>query len=529
MTDNEKKGRSKIEEAIGNIDERYILEASEDVMKDSSTVSEKTGKKKGRNTAFWIRVSSAAAAVVLVVAGTAVAFRHLFDGKASNQAGKESAPNSSEYYEHTPTDDMPNEAVVDPSGTEKQGDVDVTDGTPRYNAPVYLTASTFSSSRKAGPVTEAFRRQYADFAAELLKKSEDKDGKLVSPLSVMTALAMTANGAKGNTLAQFVKVLGGGTSIEELNAALFNYWESLPSGKDSKFEGANAIWCTNDPAFSVKKSFVDVISDTFRADIVRAALGDPNTVDDINNWCSDRTDGMIPQVLKRGDIDDSNVMVLLNALCFDALWREQYRERDVVGSDFYGENKTINTDFLSSKEHYYISGENVTGFVKPYLSGYSFVALLPAQGVSADQFVGGLTGEKLLKLLDGAEDGYDVRCLIPKFSFDYDTELSAALKEMGIINAFGAGADLSGLGYYTDPNGGTHDAEPAIGFVIHKTHIEVDESGTRAAAVTAVGIKEGSVPDPQKLRKVILDRPFVYMIIDDANKLPVFIGIVKDV
>ena len=388
----------------------------------------------------------------------------------------------------------------------------------------YLTSSAFSSTRTKGDVSAEFKAQYSEFALRLLEGCFNGSGTLVSPLSVLTALQMTANGAQGQTLDEMMRVLGGNIDRDTLNQQLFNYYESLRNEEKAKFHVANAVWMTDSPAFTVNNGFVNTIDNTFRAELAKVPFGNPATVDAINKWCSDNTDEMIPKILDHDDVDNDTVMVLANALCFDALWIDQYEEYQVKNETFHGAGGDTPVKMMRSTESYYIKGAHETGFIKPYYGGYAYVALLPEEGVSIADYLKTLTGEELMQLVGGADTGYDVRAGLPKYSLDWDGSLPDVLKKLGMVAAFDLGAaDFSALGTLESGE------RLYIYDVIHKTHIEVDESGTRAAAVTAVMVGANGMPVEKKSATVILDRPFVYAIIDMANGLPIFIGAVTDI
>ena len=391
----------------------------------------------------------------------------------------------------------------------------------------YLTAREFAPDRTAGKVSSDFREAYADFALNLLNESRSEfegDALLISPLSAMIALAMTANGAGSETLAEMEQILGGGMSIEKLNEQLFNYTSSLSSTDDAKFNLANAVWVTNDKSFSINKNFVKTIENTFDADIVAADL--PSSIKDINDWAKEETFGMIPSILNDGDLDASTVMVLLNALALDALWAVQADDYACFEDEFNdsdGSNKKVT--YMRTECEGYIEGGSVTGIVKNYKGGsYAFLALLPEGDVY--EYAESLSGKELLKLYDKrieAGGNVEVSTKIPHFSFDCKIEMKEVLKNMGMEKAFdSSAADLSGLGVSTQGN-------LYISRVIQKTHIDLDNSGTRAAAVTAVTIKaEGDMMDA-KFYQVDFDRPFLYAIIDTQSGLPIFIGVCEKV
>ena len=385
----------------------------------------------------------------------------------------------------------------------------------------FLTAEHFSSDRMAEDVGIEFRAAYADFALRLLAACNDSDGRLVSPLSVMTALLMVANGACGETREQFEQVLGGYMKVEKLNQELFNYYESLKvaTSENARIDAANAVWMVIDFNFKVAEDFIRVISNTFDAQLAQGCFTDPKTVDAINEWSSQHTDGMIPKILEYSDVNEDTIMVLLNAILFDALWREPYEDYQCRQAEFTAADDTKkNVTMMYCDEHMYLSGEYETGFVKGYRGGYAFVALLPKEEMAMNDYLATLDGARFMELMNGQEYA-SVKTGLPKFSFDWSDSLKDALITMGLTNCFdGQTSDLSDLGTY-EP----YEYSFVVSNVIHKTHIDVDESGTRAAAVTAV-IVDGYRSFEENRYEVILDRPFVYAIIDTTNMLPVFIG-----
>ena len=361
----------------------------------------------------------------------------------------------------------------------------------------------------------------ADFAVRLFKASE-KNGKntLISPLSVLCALAMTANGAKGETRAQMESVLG--MSVEELNFYIYSYMKNLPQGEKYKLSLANSIWFTDDERFSVNQDFLQTNADYYGADIFRAPFN-KQTCKDINTWVKKNTDGMIPEILD--EIPADAIMYLVNALAFEAEWPEFYEESDVRDKKFTKEDGTMQDVVLMyGEESDFIEDEKATGFIKYYKGGkYAFVALLPNEGVSVSEYIASLDGEKLIKMLENPKN-YNVFTAIPKFETEYDVEMSKILAEMGMPDAFDDGrADFTGLGTSSDGN-------IFISRVLHKTFISVGEKGTKAGAATVVEMNDESCDwIDGEIKYVYLDRPFVYMLIDCENNIPFFVGTMMDV
>ena len=357
-----------------------------------------------------------------------------------------------------------------------------------------------------------------DFALRLFRASNEK-GKntLISPLSVLCALSMTANGAKGETREQMEATLG--MPIEELNLYISNYMKSLPNNEKYKLHLANSIWFTDDERFTVNEDFLQINADYYGAGAYKAPFDD-STLEDINNWVKKETDGMIPKVLD--EIPPEAVMYLVNALAFEAEWAEIYNEYAVSDGTFTKEDGTKQSvEFMYSDESTYLEDDKAIGFKKYYKDRkYAFVALLPNEGVSVDEYIASLDGESLNALLSNAKNT-SVSAKMPKFETEYDVEMSKVLQSMGMIDAFdGNKADFSGLGTSSAGN-------LRINRVIHKTFISVAEKGTKAGASTVVEVTDESAP--MEVKRVFLDRPFVYMLVDCENNLPFFIGTMMDV
>ncbi len=389
--------------------------------------------------------------------------------------------------------------------------------------PPKVSAENLMEQIKPNPVDgkttdSQFINSTADFIVELFKKSvDDKKNSLVSPLSVMYALAMTANGAEGETLAQMEKVLGKEIPLDELNEYLHYYAENLPHVEKSKFKMANSIRFRDDEnKLKVEKDFLQKNADYYNAEIYKSPFTD-ETILDINKWVKKNTDGMIEKIID--EIDEDTVMYLINAMVFDAEWKEVYSKGDIYQGQFTSWDGTKQTaDFMRSEESYYLDDGRATGFIKPYFDDkYSFVALLPNEGIKIEDYIADLTGEGLLNTVSSAEPA-TVSASLPKFSYEYEITLNDVLKSMGMTDGFNpVTADFKRLG--SSPIGNIY-----IGEVLHKTFISLDELGTKAGAVTKVEMKvESAILD---LKIVTLNRPFVYAIIDNATMLPVFIGTV---
>lgn len=356
-----------------------------------------------------------------------------------------------------------------------------------------------------------------DFSVKLLQATCNREeNTLVSPMSVLSALTMTANGARRETLAQMEGTLGG--TVEQLNGAL----TGLGQENDSPLYLANSIWFAEEGRITPNPDFLQVNADYYRAGVFEAPF-DQTTVTDINRWVKEHTHGMVEEVLK--EIPRDAVMYLVNALAFEGEWEDPYEDSDVWQQAFTNQaGKVQQVSMMHSEEQFYLRDEQAQGFIKYYQGGrYAFVALLPDKGISILDYVKGLDGQQLKALLDNPTS-VPVVATMPKFESEMEVDLREVLKEMGMVLPFdGAQADFTDLG--TSPEGKLY-----INQVLHKTYIEVEEKGTQGGAATVVGMNSAAAPEePEEQMVVTLDRPFVYLVVDTSSMLPVFMGTVLSV
>ena len=334
----------------------------------------------------------------------------------------------------------------------------------------------------------------------------------------MLALSMTANGADGETKAQMEEVLG--LPIEELNEYLYSYVKAIMANEGYKLNISNSIWFRNQ-YITVKPEFLQTNANYYGAGAFGGKF-DKNTVKDMNKWISDATDGMIENMVD--EIDEGDLMYLINALIFDAKWKKPYEEtavRDGVFNALDGKEQTVKTMF--SEESRYIEDDNAIGFVKPFQGNrYSMAILLPNEDISVYDYVAQLTAEGLQNTLKDITMTV-VNTKLPKFSYDFSAKMNDVLKDMGMEIAFRNDADFSKTGEVKGIDG----KSLYINKVVHKTKIQVDELGTVAGASTYVSEKTDSYyPDT---KYVYVDRPFVYMIVDNQTNLPLFMGVVTQI
>jgi Serine protease inhibitor len=358
----------------------------------------------------------------------------------------------------------------------------------------------------------AFVKNSANFSIKLFKKVTSDSNTMIAPMSVMTALAMTANGADSTTSTEMQKVLAGGAGKTTMNKEIYWWTNQLSNTKNAKIKNGNSIWYRNDSTLNVDPSFLKKNVKYYGSEIYKADFAQSKLVANaINSWVSKATDKMIPSIID--DVSSDTAMYLINAVSFNAKWDEPYTEDNVYkGETFTTQNGTKQkVTMMYGDEYSYISDSKSTGFIKPYKKGYSFVAILPNKGVTVAKYVSSMTGTSFRKLIKNASD-VKVETRMPKFTSEYSTNMVSALKSMGISEAFTDNANFTKM-----------SNEPlCIGSVTHKTYIKVNEKGTQAGAVTAISMNTTSVGEPPE--QVYLTRPFIYAIVDNKTNLPIFIG-----
>lgn len=304
-----------------------------------------------------------------------------------------------------------------------------------------------------------------------------------------------------------------------MNLFLSGYLHALAENKEAVLHLANSLWLRDEAGrLSVNPDFLQTNVDYYDAQIFSAPF-DKSTVKDINGWVKKNTDGMIPTLLD--EIPDEAVAYLINALSFDAKWITPYQDYQVQDGTFHGQRGDSDCQLMWGEENDYLIDDHATGFLK-YYRGYAFAAFLPEEGMSVADYAASLTGEKLRSILENRQYR-TVETALPKFTSESSFDLAGALAMLGMTDLFDYDrADLSGMG--SSENGNLF-----VSRVLHKTFIEVNESGTRAAAVTAVETADTCALVEEEPAQVVLDRPFLYMIVDTENMLPLFIGTCMDV
>ena len=322
---------------------------------------------------------------------------------------------------------------------------------------------------------------------------------VVSPYSAAVALSMLAEGAQGQTRVELDNALGG---------MLFKA-EDLGSNDTVVVKSANSVWI--DDNFSPRNRYVSLLEKDFDAFLTTLNFADPATLRAINNWCAENTAGKITEILDR--LDPSNVMVLINALYFNAPWKDKFNPENTEDAVFHGKSGDVTVPMMFRRGRYnYIGYQGCKLIEIPYAAGgYSMYILLPPPGMSPDDVIPHITEYALnsaIKLMAPKE----VMLRMPKFKLETEMLLNETLQHMGLKSAFSAAADFKGISAM---------GPLSLSIVKQKCYIDVSERGTEAAAVTSAQVRMTAVRPSEEFT---VDRPFIYIIASEEGKNILFAG-----
>lgn len=368
---------------------------------------------------------------------------------------------------------------------------------------------------------KAISRSSTDFGFDLLAKLDEgnQENLFISPLSVSMALAMTVNGASGETAAEMIETLHHtAMSEEERNSAYQSLIALLASiDQQIQFEIANSIWIKQ--GFQVEPDFVNINQTYFNAVVQTMDFASPSTVQQINEWVSKNTHEKIKKIID--SIPGDMVMYLMNAIYFKGDWSYQFDKEKTSDRSFKPTpTSTIPCRMMiqTNDAFRYYEDEKVQVIDLPYGNGqFSTALFLPAEGSTTADVLRELTPEtwqQTLRMLKKQRGTLE----LPKFKCEYENKLNQALIDLGMRIPFSYAADFTRI----NKNGNLFISE-----VKHKTFVQVDEEGTEAAAVTSVGIALTSVGGDKAGFYMTVDRPFVMIIHEKSSGALLFMGVIR--
>jgi serine protease inhibitor len=352
-----------------------------------------------------------------------------------------------------------------------------------------------------------------DLAGELLPTEPDEN-LFFSPLSASMLLGMILNGADGNTFGQMREVLGfAGLSQEEINQGYADLADLLLHLDPAvTVEIGNSVWA--DQGFPVLPDFYERVRTSFDAEARTVDLGAPATLQAINGWASEATNGRIEKIFD--ELPANAVMVLLNAIYFKASWTTEFDESRTQPAPFTRpDGSQVTVDMMRLEAELPVGWRDGALVVDLPYGGQAFrmTVVVPAPGVPVNDLVRNLTGEAWEAWTEELSQGKAIVHL-PRFELDWEARLNETLQALGMRDAFDAGAaDFTRL----TPGGGVW-----LDLVKQKAFVKVDEEGTEAAAVSG-GIVVESAP-----MEVRADRPFLFVLRERLTGAVLFVGVVND-
>ena len=369
-------------------------------------------------------------------------------------------------------------------------------------------------------VVSANTRFGFDLFNEIRQTEQDKN-IFISPLSVSIALAMTLNGAAGETEQAMTNTMHlQGLDAESINVGYAGLRGALETS-DPKvtLTIANSLWARQGVPF--KQDFLQRNTEYFGAEIATLDFMDPNTLITINQWVDTNTNGKIPKILD--EINADLVLFLINAIYFKGAWQTEFDPAHTRDGTFHlatGDEKQVPMMTRTGDYRYYENYDEMFQAISiPYGDGrMSMYIFLPYRESDLNTFLNSLNSERWENWTAQFHE-QEIFLSMPKFKLEYEKTLNNPLQSLGMEIAFAPGmadfsrmADLEALGQNL-----------YIGEVLHKAVVEVNEEGSEAAAVTSIGIRATSLP-PQ----FTADRPFFFAIRDNETKTVLFMGTVVD-
>ncbi len=369
-----------------------------------------------------------------------------------------------------------------------------------------------------------------DFGASLLKINKPTAGKnvLLSPVSAFTALSMVNAGAFGTTSSEIQKVLQAASLTQgALNSANSELLRALNNADTVQVEIANSLWVRS--GLKLDQDYESKISLNYRGVVRSEKFDDPKTVTMINEWAENKTHGKITKILDQIPVDTR--AMLINATYFQGNWLNEFVPVTGTGDFTTAEGSVVKANFMQDVGTYqhmrrdgmeviklpYRQVKTVGKYDQVSVSPYHMMIVLPDTDSTLGKVVTDLSDDKLTEIHGQLTAEYG-SVTLPKFSFNADLALKEMLINLGMRVAFTDASDLSGI---------VANERLKIGDAKQSAFIKVDEKGTEAAAVTVISaVPAGIAPKIQFEMKV--DRPFLFVIQDDATGAVLFFGEVNN-
>lgn len=392
---------------------------------------------------------------------------------------------------------------------------------------ILLTIQTIKRNNKVENNNDNEQDIKQEFNIKLIKEvnKTNKTNYLISPYSIEIALNMLKVGAKGNTLKEIENLIGN----RKINNVTIKNRVSV----------ANAAFIKNEYKKYILDSYIKNLKNNYNSELLYDEFKTPKV---INDWVNNKTNGMIDKILD--NIDNRFVLGLANALAIDVEWNSPFECTRTTNEKFTKKDgKSYEVEMmhkeLEDNDNKYLKNDNATGVIIPYKSynlkngeevfengnTLEFIGILPNDDI--DSYIDNLTNDELNNLLSSAKianDSLSINLSLPRFKYDYEIEdFIDVLKNLGINEAFDK--EKANFSNIIPKN----IESLYVGEAIHKTHIDFNEKGTKAAAITYFGMfKNTMMPKEKETINIEFNKPFIYIIRDKETKEMLFFGTVYE-
>lgn len=396
-----------------------------------------------------------------------------------------------------------------------------------------ISSSVIASCGKAQPSNNDIQKDLMDeneyesisdsnnqlgFKLLSILKEENKDNIFISPFSLFMNLSIVLNGADGETKDEIRKALQTNFDIDKLNGQnkkLFDRFNLKNNGMQLNI--ANSIWLNNQ--FHLQEDFSNKMKSFYKADIENINITSPESTKRINNWAKEKTNGKIDNIVDY-PLKEELVSLFINAIYFKGKWMKEFESDNTENRNFYlADLSTKEVPFMEQKNKWlYLENELFQAISLPYNDeNISMKVILPKEQTNLDDLIQKLSIDNWKKWKEdfSLTEGTIV---LPKFQLKYEVVLNEALQHLGMKSAFQKNANFNKLI--------KEKAELQVSKVKQVSYIDVNEEGTEAAAVTSTTVETTAIMEDEPFYMEV-NRPFLFMIVDDTTGLILFIGLIE--
>ena len=365
---------------------------------------------------------------------------------------------------------------------------------------------------------DKFKKAYYNFSFMLLRSAySDGENAVVSPLAAATTASMVANGSSGKASSEVQSMLGRNFPLSDLNVYLHTYVDRLEDTEQAKLYNETSLWFNKDKNCSPSDAFLSDAVTYYGVDAYTDSAS--SEVTNANAWISNKTGQKIEYIVN--DINTDAPVNVMNVTTFEGDWAKPYSYDQVIDGKFTNsKGEEEKGSMMTSFEYTYLETESCTGFIKNYLGdNYALMVIMPNEGVPLISFIEFMSVNDGMSRIVSYKKDEVVTATLPKFECEYQGGLSKILAGSNVKNMFDSrNADLSLMG--------TCNENMYVGDIYSRTIMRATEKGTSKGTAASTGVNTDTA---SKTHIVTVDRPFIYMVVDTSNYLPIVLGAVNTV